>query len=62
MSATVVVDVGCTACGLCVVTCPTAALVPAPGRPRVVDERCTSCLACIEVCPRDSIHEMQVPA
>ena len=57
---TVLVGDGCTACGLCVVTCPERALRPAPGRPRVVDARCTDCLACIEVCPRDCIEE--VPA
>jgi Pyruvate/2-oxoacid:ferredoxin oxidoreductase delta subunit len=57
---TVVVDAGrCTACGLCLVTCPEAALLPAPGRPVVVDARCTSCLACVEVCPRDALAEVR---
>ena len=45
----------CTACGACLVTCPTSALVPAPRRPSVVDARCTDCLACVEVCPVDAI-------
>lgn len=58
---TVLLDDTCTACGLCVVTCPEGALVPAPKRPLVLDDRCTVCLACVEVCPRDSIHE-PVPA
>lgn len=48
----------CTACGACVVTCPSHALVPAPRRPRLVAARCTRCLACIEVCPRDAVVEV----
>ena len=48
----------CTACGLCLVTCPERALLPAPGRPLVVDARCTGCLACVEVCPRDALDEV----
>ena len=54
---TVLVDDRCTACGLCLITCPEQALLPAPLRPVVVDDRCTDCLACIEVCPRDAITE-----
>ncbi|MGC1512366.1 MAG: 4Fe-4S binding protein [Acidimicrobiales bacterium] len=49
------IDARCTACGLCVVTCPETALVPAPGRPAFLASRCSDCLACIEVCPRDAI-------
>jgi ferredoxin len=52
---------GCTACGLCIQTCPEGALRRAPGRPSVVDARCTGCLACIEVCPRDCIAEWSAP-
>jgi ferredoxin len=55
---TVVIDDRCTACGLCLITCPERALLIAPFRPAVVDARCTSCLACIEVCPRDAITEV----
>ncbi|MEM9037182.1 MAG: 4Fe-4S binding protein [Actinomycetota bacterium] len=55
---TVRIDHRCTACGNCLITCPTAALRPAPGRPAVVDDRCTSCGACIEVCPVDAITEV----
>lgn len=58
VAGTVSVDDRCTACGACIVTCPTGALRPAPGRPLVVDARCTSCWACIEVCPRDAITAM----
>ena len=52
---TVTISEDCTACGACLITCPTSALVPAARRPRVIDRRCTDCLACIEVCPRDAI-------
>ncbi|MDP9071767.1 MAG: 4Fe-4S binding protein [Actinomycetota bacterium] len=58
---TVSVSDACTACGLCLATCPHAALLPAPGRPRVVDRRCTGCLACIEVCPRDAVEYVGPP-
>jgi ferredoxin len=51
----VVIDDGCTACGVCIATCPERALATAPKRPLVDDERCTRCLACVEVCPRDAI-------
>lgn len=55
---TVVIDDRCTACGLCVVTCPEHALLRARHRPVVVAMRCTGCLACIEVCPRDAVSEL----
>lgn len=54
----IAVDTRCTACGLCIVTCPERALVPAARRPTLVASRCTTCLACIEVCPVDAIHEV----
>jgi MinD superfamily P-loop ATPase len=57
---TVVVDDRCTACGACLVTCPTRALVAAPFRPRVVDQRCTGCGECIEICPRGAISDATV--
>lgn len=59
---TIVVDGGCTACGLCIITCPEAALHPAPSRPAADARRCSACLACIEVCPRDAITIHERPA
>ena len=52
---TVAVAVRCTACGMCLATCPERALSPAPFRPTVDDGRCTDCLACVEICPVDAI-------
>ncbi len=52
------IDERCTACGLCLATCPTGALLAAPGRPRLDAPACTRCLACIEVCPTDAITEV----
>lgn len=54
---TVTIDDRCTACGLCLVTCPEGALQPAARRPAVDDAFCTVCLACVEVCPTDAITE-----
>lgn len=51
----VLIDERCTACGVCIATCPERALAPAPKRPVVDEGRCTLCLACVEVCPRDAI-------
>jgi ferredoxin len=52
---TVVISPACTACGVCLATCPSHALQPAPRRPAVLDARCTDCWLCIEVCPVDAI-------
>lgn len=52
---TVAVSTACTACGSCLGTCPTGALVAAARRPRLRRHLCTDCLACIEVCPVDAI-------
>lgn len=59
--ATVVIAARCTACGVCLPTCPEHALRRAPKRPRVVDERCTACMACVEVCPVDAITVVPPP-
>lgn len=52
---TVAIDERCTACGVCLATCPDRALLAAPKRPAVLAERCTDCWLCIEVCPVDAI-------
>jgi NAD-dependent dihydropyrimidine dehydrogenase PreA subunit len=51
----VAIDGRCTACGLCIITCPEGALAPAPKRPTTTGAPCTACLACIEVCPVGAI-------
>jgi ferredoxin len=54
-AAPLAIDDRCTACGACLTTCPTRALLPGVGKPLLVAERCTRCLACVEVCPRAAI-------
>ena len=51
----------CTACGACLITCPTNALTAAPGRPALDAARCTACLACLEVCPAGAIYPVTEP-
>ena len=59
---TIVIDsTRCTACGVCLLTCPPRALVPGRGRPDVLDERCTVCLAFVEVCRRDAVGVVRRP-
>lgn len=53
---TVAIGSRCTACGVCITTCPEKALSQAPRHPDVAAARCTDCLACVEVCPADAIH------
>lgn len=50
------VSPACTACGLCLLTCPRGALRPAPLRPELVEGLCDGCGACLEVCPRDALR------
>lgn len=54
------VDERCTACGACLATCPTTALLPAPRHPVVVAGRCTGCGECVEICPRGAITECEL--
>ena len=54
------IDDACTACGLCIVTCPEHVLSPARHRPSILQSKCTFCYACIEVCPTDAISEQPV--
>ena len=49
------ISAACTACGVCLLTCPEHALRPAPQRPVVIAARCTSCGECVEICPTDAI-------
>lgn len=58
---TVEISDACTACGNCLATCPTSALVIASRRPAVLPWLCTACLACVEVCPVDAITELRCP-
>jgi electron transport complex protein RnfB len=53
---TVRITARCTACGLCLITCPERALRVAPRRPAVLDACCTTCGECIEVCPVGAIE------
>jgi ferredoxin len=51
---TYAVSDACTACGACLLTCPSSAFVVAV--PLTVDPaRCTDCGACVEVCPADAV-------
>ncbi|MGH9210820.1 MAG: precorrin-8X methylmutase [Acidimicrobiales bacterium] len=58
---TVAVAPSCTACGVCIATCPTHALLPSARRPHVVDDRCTDCWLCLEVCPVDALTPVPGP-
>jgi ferredoxin len=52
---TVSISPACTACGACLLTCPTGALTAAPRRPAVDAGACIDCWACIEICPADAV-------
>lgn len=48
----------CTACGICISTCHSRALVKNQLKPEIVHRLCDLCYECIEVCPRDAIREV----
>jgi electron transport complex protein RnfB len=50
-----VVTADCTACGACLLTCPTHAIRPYGNQLYAVRELCTGCGECVEVCPVDAI-------
>ncbi|MFH2114162.1 MAG: EFR1 family ferrodoxin [Spirochaetota bacterium] len=50
-----IADDSCTSCGLCVRTCPAAAIVMKDGQPYWTS-RCSECNRCINLCPSTSIQ------
>lgn len=54
---TAVVGPACTACGVCLATCPRRAILRGVSVPWVLQSRCDGCLACVEVCPRGAISD-----
>ena len=56
----ITIDRRCTACGLCLLTCPEHALVAAPKRPDLLIDRCTGCFDCVEICPAGAINPLSV--
>jgi len=55
------IDERCTACGACIQTCPTKALMPAPKRPVLLQRLCNNCMYCLEVCPAGAITSDEQP-
>jgi len=55
-----VVTPACTACGVCLLTCPEHAIVPSLPL-RVRPDRCSGCGECVEVCPADAVLELNFP-
>lgn len=49
----VIINDECTACGTCLDTCPTGAIVE--GEKYKITDECTECLACIDTCPTGAI-------
>jgi ferredoxin len=54
--AAVTFTAACTACGACLLTCPTHAIRPIGGRLEARDDRCTGCAECVEICPADAVR------
>lgn len=61
IAAAVTINDRCTACGLCLATCPDHVLRRAARKPQVTGP-CCGCLACVEVCPVDAFSVTAVPA
>lgn len=58
-----VISTDCTACGMCIATCPTSALSTSRNAPKTNRSLCNMCYMCIEICPRDAIsfHQHLLP-
>lgn len=50
----------CTACGICISTCHSGALIKNPLRPEIQHHLCDRCYECVEICPRDAIREVRL--
>ena len=52
----------CISCGLCVKSCPVAALALEPKqRPTLATAKCVGCCCCHEICPAKAIEMTQSP-
>ena len=47
----------CKRCGICIKNCPTQAMIPQEGFPRIDYKKCINCFCCDEVCPHDAIDQ-----
>jgi ferredoxin len=47
----------CIACGACVDTCPSSAIVEAEGKYKIIPDKCTDCGACVGNCPVEAISQ-----
>lgn len=45
----------CNACGTCVETCPSEALVLEPAGLQVLEDQCIDCGQCVTECPSESL-------
>ncbi|WP_027718257.1 DUF362 domain-containing protein [Desulfovirgula thermocuniculi] len=47
----------CQACGTCLESCPTGAILEEEGTYRIDPEKCESCGTCMDACPTGAIVE-----